>query len=122
MSAFYIFCICVLAGIAGGAEYGLLSLLRAPRPLRAMRWVRYALDLLFCLAFAAGFLALGVAMGFLPFRLYMAGGILAGFALYRKSLHKIVAFFAKKLYNTIKKQEKEPKICPEGKRALPKKR
>ena len=122
MSQFYVFLVCVLAGAAGGAGYDLFSLVRAPSFMRRLRWARHVCDALFCLLFAVCFTALSAAMGLPPLRIYMCLGFLAGFALYAKSFHKIVAFFAGKVYNTYKKTRKERKSCPNGKRAFQQKK
>ncbi len=119
MSQFYIFLICILIGAAGGLLYDAVALLRAPFSARPVRWIS---DGLFCILFAAVFLVVSVALELPSVRFYMFLGLLAGFALYLKSLHKIVAFITKKVYNIFKKLRKEQRICPEGKKALPTKK
>lgn len=119
MTQFYTFLVCILMGASGGAAYDLVSLLRLPF---RMKWVGPCLDVLFCLVFAAGYLAVSAAMELPSLRLYTFAGCLAGFALYLKSLHKILAFVTKKLYNRIKLIRKEQRICPKGKRVLQRKK
>ena len=122
MSQFYIFLLCAAAGAAGGVLYDCLSLLRAPAFLRKFRAVRWGTDALFCILFTVGFLALSAAFLFPPLRFYMCLGILAGFGLYSKSLHKILAFLAKKMYNIYKYPRKVQKACPKAKKAFRKKK
>ena len=110
MSQFYIFLICILIGAAGGLLYDAVALLRAPFSARPVRWIS---DGLFCILFAAVFLLVSVALELPSVRFYMFLGLLAGFALYLKSLHKIVAFFAKKIYNGMKQIRRGRNRCPE---------
>ena len=104
-----IFLITAVLGLIGGGAYDALSLVRFP--LKKVRPVCIALDILFCLAFAACFLALSVLCRFPDFRFYMAAGCLVGFFLYRKSFHKFVAFLGKKVYNEIGQIIKDRKKC-----------
>ena len=80
----------------GGAIY---EFFRLPRILFPKLPLRIALDLLFSVCFSALFLLISVKNGFPGFRSYMFLGILAGFLLYAKTFHKIVAIPIKMVYN-----------------------
>ena len=105
------FLVCILFGAGGALLYDLLPAARLKAPLR------YFLDAAFCIACGALFLCLSVWLALPSPRWYYAAGVAAGFALYSKSLHKIVAIIAEKLYNTGKKRKRKMKICPKNKRA-----
>ncbi len=99
MTRFYIFLVCVMLGVSGGILYDAFS------PIRSVfrrQWVRIACDFLFCVVFGAYYLFCSVALGFPSLRFYNLLGCILGIVLYLKSFHKIVAFFAKKVYNRIK--------------------
>lgn len=121
VNEFYAFFAAVCCGCAGGVVFDLFFSLRYP--VRA-KPVRFALDFLFCVVFSALYLLCSVGLELPSFRLYLFLGCAAGFGLYFKSFHKIVAFFVEKTYNRIRKSvQKEKKICTKGrKRALRKKR
>lgn len=113
----YIVLVCTACGVAGGILYDAIVLLRRPFP---QTWVRIGTDMLFCMLFASGYLLISVWLGFPDLRLYYFASFLLGFWIYLKSLHKTVAFLAKKIYNKIKSLQKvEP--CSK-RRALRKKR
>ena len=103
----YPFLVCILFGVAGGALYEVFACIYRPFKHRA---VRIAADLLFSAVFSVAFVAASVWLGFPAFRFYMLLGCLAGFFLYQKSLHKIVAFFARMLYNGIEHLRKDKKL------------
>ena len=86
----YAFAVCMLAGALGGVLYEGASLVRFFTGNRAARAAADAV--LFCLP---------------SFRVYMLAAFGAGFGLYRKSLHRIVAFFALKLYNKYRSGSKK---------------
>lgn len=106
----YIFLVAATCGAACGGGYDLLCALRAPVRLRP---VVFFTDLLFGGLCAVLWLFVSSSLGFPSLRLYHLLAGVAGFALYRKSLHKIVAFFAKKLYNKVKQLRRGRKTCPE---------
>ena len=109
-----VFAVC---GVLGGALYDAMFPLRLPR---LPPWVRTGSDAVFGLLFAFLCVAVSVSAGISAFRGYLLLSCLLGFALYAKTLHKTVAFLAKKIYNKIKSLQKvEP--CSK-RRALRKKR
>ncbi len=110
---FYVFLVGVCCGAAGGLLYDGVGWLRALLPFRA---AQIATDILFSLLFAAGYLAVNTALMLPGLRLYSFVACALGFLLYLKSLHKIVAFFGKKLYNGLKRIQRGQKACP-GKEA-----
>lgn len=110
----YLFLLCVLLGAACGIVYDALFLLRT---LFRQRAVRIICDILFCLFCGAAYLALSVSLGFPSLRLYFALGLLLGLALYLKSFHKTVAFFADKVYNRVIAFRKEREQWHRKKRA-----
>lgn len=108
----YVFLVSVCCGALGGAVFDVFFLFRYPFRSRVVRNVS---DVLFCLAFAAVYLVVSVAAGLPSLRFYACLGCGAGFALYLKSLHKFVAFFAEKLYNWIKhKMQKGKNVWRKG--------
>ena len=111
---FYIFLASVCCGAAGGILYDLTEPLRCffSRPCLRIAAV-FAADVLFCISFAALYLAVSTLLGFPDLRVYAFFGCLLGFALYLKTLHKIVAFFGKKLYNELKRLRRGRIQCPE---------
>ena len=87
---------CAFAGILAGPLYTVLSVLCAPLRYRA---ARITADLLFFLLFAAVFAGVCAAFRLPAVRAYMILSALAGLLLYLISLHRILAFFGKRLYN-----------------------
>ena len=87
---FYIFLICVTFGIFSGIFYDVIYC--AVLPFRRA-WVKIAGEFLFAVIFTLLFIFLSLLFGFPAFRIYMLLGCAAGFCLYLKSFHKIVAFF-----------------------------
>lgn len=100
---FFTFLVCFLCGVGGGLIYDFFFLVRS---VLRMRWVRIVSDVAFCIVFAGLYLFVSVMMGLGALRFYTALGCLSGLILYLKSLHKIVAFFAEKVYNGVKKLPK----------------
>ena len=89
--------VCLTAGAAAGVLYEPACAVRALVP---HKWAGIAADILFFSAFACLFAVLR-ALFFVPdLRVYMCLAALAGFWLYHESLHRILAFFTRKLYNT----------------------
>ena len=100
----YAFAVCILTGALGGVLYEGVSCIRFF--VKNAVW-RAAADVLFFLVFAVLFAGMR-AIFFLPdFRIYMLAALPVGFLLYRKSLHRILAFFARRLYNKCRKIPKE---------------
>ena len=89
--------VCLTAGAAAGVLYEPACAVRALVP---YKWAGIAADILFFSAFACLFAVLR-ALFFVPdLRVYMCLAAFAGFWLYHESLHRILAFFTRKLYNT----------------------
>ena len=99
---FYIFLVCVSCGIAGGVVYDMFYLHRTFVRVRAAE-------------IAGMYLFVSLLFGLPDLRFYMFLGCLIGLLLYLKSFHRIVAFFAEKVYNRVKdkkqKQKAEEKLC-----------
>ena len=104
----YIFLVSAVCGVVGGLLYDAISLVRLPF---SSLWIRYITDMLFCCLFAVLYLTVSVLCEFPDLRMYAFAACIVGFVLYLKSLHKIVAFLAKKIYNRIKPIQKDKKIC-----------
>ena len=123
---FYAFLVCVCCGTAGGLLYDGVCALRSPFCLgrkRGAAFVCILTDLCFGALFAFLLLAAGVALRLPALRAYLAAGCAAGFWLYRKSFHKIVAFFGKRMYNKVKQMQRGRRKCPHKEtRVSPKKR
>lgn len=100
LSQFYIFLVSVACGLAGGVLYDGFHLLCV---FFRARWVRIVCDALFVVAFGGLYLLVAVSVGFPAPRFYIALGCVSGLLLYLISFHKIVAFFAKKVYNRIRR-------------------
>ena len=116
----FVFLVSVCCGAAGGLLYDGICALRTPFAHRAVTIVT---DILFCVAFAAFYLAVCTALALPGLRFYSFVACALGFCLYLKSLHKIVAFFAKKIYNGLRQKRRGRIACPEKEaRDLPKKR
>ena len=107
---FYVFLVAASCGAAGGLIYDAVCLLRTPA---APRFVVAATDVVCGALFAALWLAVFSGLGLPGLRAFHLLAALAGFALYRKSPHKIVAFFGKKLYNGVNQLRRGRKKCPE---------
>ena len=63
-----------------------------------------ACDLIYFIVFAAMFVFTSVMFEFYSLRLYMLAGCALGALIYLKSLHIIIAFMLKKVYNSIAKR------------------
>lgn len=106
---FFVFLVCVTCGIAGGFLYDFLYCVRYPFQ---AKWVRYVFDALFWVLFAGIYLFVAVMTGMPSLRFFTFLGCIGGLFLYLKSFHKIVAFFARKVYNAITKRRKDRNVCP----------
>ncbi len=97
------FLICLACGVASGVVYDVLYAVRSPVCLRApgaaARAVTAACDIIYFVALAAMFVWCSATFAFPSVRPYMLAACIAGSALYVKSLHLIVAFFVKRMYN-----------------------
>lgn len=122
MTQAHAFFVCAALGYLFGTCSAPLCLVGYPFP----RGVKIALQLLFCLACAAVYPFLAIRIGLPPLRLYLIAALAAGFFLYWKSLRKIVAFSAEKVYNKVagvirrKRKKGKRRACP--KRSQRKKR
>ena len=107
---FYIFLVCVTCGIASGVFYDVMYC--AVLPFKK-QWVKITGEILFSVLFTVFYLFVSLLFGFPAFRIYMFLGCAAGFYLYLKSFHKIVAFFANKVYNKVCSTKNDKKECHE---------
>lgn len=124
----YIFIICLFCGVVSGVLYDILYIARSclcgvDRHNYTVKDKIFiiAADLLYCLAFAAGFVFVSVMFDFETLRFYMLAGCVLGALLYLKSFHIIVAFSVKKAYNkfTVYKEKRSgrSKEKPNSRRA-----
>ncbi|MBQ9081131.1 MAG: hypothetical protein IJY26_00655 [Clostridia bacterium] len=97
----YVFFSCVLSGVVAGVAYDILYLVKKWARNRA---VRIALDVFFFVLFSGIYVFVSVMFSLPSFRLYMFLGCLVGLLLYLKSMHRILDFFVKRLYNIKKKK------------------
>ena len=116
MTQFHVFLICISCGFFGGVVYDLFYCLSYPW--KKIRPVKIAADILFCLIFSGVFLLLSLKLHLPPFRFYLCLGLMGGLLLYWKSVHKLVAFSAEKVYNRIvqifRKRRKEKQCRKKG--------
>ena len=112
---FYVFLVGICCGVAGGLMYDLICLIRTPV---AKRPVVIVTDILFCILFAAFYLFVSVSLAFPDLRFYTFLACALGFFLYLETLHKIVAFFGKKIYNGLKRVRRGRYRCPEKERRV----
>ena len=89
---------CLLAGILCGI---VCEPFFAVQYASAQKTVRIVTDIFCAVLSGAVFLAVSAAFRLGNFRIYMAVSIFVGFALYEISIHRILAFFGKRLYNKI---------------------
>ena len=92
--------VCVFLGMSGGILYEGVALFRFFVGNRIA-------DAAFFLLAAVLFTVSSAFFRLPSFRLYQVGACMVGFLLYRKSLHRILAFFARRLYNKCRKIPKE---------------
>lgn len=97
----YVFFCCVLSGVVSGVVYDILYLVKQFAKGKA---VAVSLDALFFIVFAGIYIFISVMFALPSFRPYMFFGCLAGLLLYLKSMHRILAFFVKTLYNVKKRK------------------
>lgn len=104
----FIFITCVCLGVVSGVVYDVLYIARCA--VCGVQRQAYTVkdrifivvsDILYFVIFSAGYVFVSVMFGFDRLRLYMLIGCLIGAMLYLKSIHVIVAFSVKKVYNKI---------------------
>lgn len=100
MNQIYFFFVCLLGGTFSGCFYDILYIVKT---FIKGKKVSVSLDILFFLVFAVIYIFLSVLFELPYFRLYMFIACLLGLLLYLESIHRIVAFFVKKLYNKLGK-------------------
>lgn len=110
----FVFMICTFCGVISGFVYDILYVARcilcgitpAAYTLKDKIFV-FVCDLIYCLAFAAGFIFVSVMFDFENLRLYMLLACLIGAIIYLKSFHVFVAFLVRRVYNvyTAKKEQ-----------------
>lgn len=111
---FYIFLVCAAFGIFSGVIYDVFYCATLPFK---KSWVKIAGDVVFSLVFIFCYIFVSLLFSFPAFRLYMFLGCVVGFYLYLKSFHKIVAFFAAKVYNKLCTTKEDKKVCREKSKA-----
>ena len=106
----FIFLTCVLCGIFSGIVYDVLYVARSfvcgidkKKYTVKDKIFTFLCDLIYFAAFAAAFVFLSVTFEFYSIRLYMLVGCALGALIYLKSLHLIIAFCVKKVYNKFTK-------------------
>lgn len=106
----FIFLTCVLCGVCSGVVYDVLYLARTfvCGPNKAKFTLKDKIftcicDLIYFAVFAVMFVFISVTFEFYSIRLYMLAGCALGAIIYLKSLHIIIAFLIRKVYNSIDK-------------------
>ena len=100
---FAVFGLCILIGFIGGILYEPFAYLRLIFGCKneKNKIIGGILDFAFWLIFALLSVSLSCVFKFPSFRLYIGIGYVFGGIIYRKSLHRIVAFFENVCYNKI---------------------
>ena len=112
---FFIFMTCMLTGVASGIVYDALYIARifvcgTGRKYGVKdRIFVAACDLIYFAVFAALFIFVSVLFEFYALRLYMLVGCALGAIIYLKSVHILIAFSVKKVYNGIAERIKRRK-------------
>ena len=108
----FIFLTCVLLGVGSGVLYDILFIARAfvcgvNKSVYTVKDKIFTCicDIIYFLAFAVAFVFISVCFEFYSVRLYMLAGCALGAIIYMKSLHLIIAFLIKKVYNGINRSE-----------------
>lgn len=108
----FIFLICVLCGAASGIVYDVFYIARVfvcGVEIKAYtvkdKIFTCVCDVLYFAIFAAMFLFCSYLFDFYGIRLYMLAGAALGALIYLKSVHIILAFSIKKVYNKINKNK-----------------
>ena len=118
---FFALLVCMLCGVSGGNFYDGASQLGRRLGGGA---AAFFCDVAFFAVLSLLYLLFSLHFSLPAFRLYHLPGCLAGLFLYRKSIHEIIAFFGKIVYNKGKKiagrlrpaRRKGRKSCPISKR------
>ncbi len=106
----FIFLSCALCGVCSGVVYDVLYVARTF--VCGLDKAKFTLkdkiftcicDLIYFAVFAAMFIFTSVTFEFYSIRLYMLAGSAIGALIYLKSIHLIIAFLIKKVYNNIAK-------------------
>ena len=111
MTQLRVFSAMLLFGFAGGFLYEPFLFIHRARSVH-LKIIAALSDAIFCALLDGLYLLLFLASDLTPLRVYHIFGIAFGLFLYEKSLHKTVAFFARKVYNiakaSIQKQKDKP--------------
>ncbi len=108
----FIFLTCALCGVISGVVYDILYIARAF--VCGLDKAKFTLkdkiftclcDLIYFIAFSAMFVFTSVCFEFYTIRLYMLIGCALGALIYLKSLHFIIAFLVRRVYNKINKMK-----------------
>lgn len=106
----FIFLTCALCGICSGVVYDILYIARAfvcgiDKSKFTVKDIIFTClcDVIYFAVFAAMFVFISVTFEFYSIRLYMLAGSALGAIIYLKSIHLIIAFCIKKVYNNIAK-------------------
>lgn len=109
----FIFLVCTMCGVVSGVVYDVFYIARVfvcgtePKAYTVKdRIFTCVCDVLYFAIFTAMFLFCSYLFDFYQIRLYMIIGSALGALLYLKSVHIILAFFVKKVYNGITKRLK----------------
>ena len=102
---------CLIVGFLSGGFYEIFSILRWLTGCKNKRKpvLTAVFDVLFFVCFAVFAVFCATILEFSSFRAFMAVGYGLGFIIYLKILHRILAFFEKVCYNTVKKALKRLK-------------
>ena len=109
----FIFLTCMLCGVCSGVVYDVLYVARVF--VSGVDKAAYSVkdkiftcvcDIVYFAVFAAMFVFISVMFEFYQIRLYMLVASVLGAIIYLKSLHLIIAFLIKKVYNGINKGKK----------------
>lgn len=106
----FIFLTCALCGVCSGVVYDVLYVARAfvcgvdkSKFTLKDKIFTCICDLIYFAVFAAMFIFTSVTFEFYAIRLYMLAGSAIGALIYLKSIHLIIAFLIKKVYNNVAK-------------------
>lgn len=109
----FIFLVCALCGVVSGVVYDVLYVARCivcgvngKKYTVKDKIFTFLCDVIYFIVFALMFIFTSVLFEFYQIRLFMLLGALFGAFIYIKSLHIIVAFFVKKVYNIINTKRK----------------
>lgn len=108
----FIFLTCALCGVSSGVVYDVLYIARAfvcgvnVRNLTVKDKIFTCIcDIIYFLVFAVMYVFISVCFEFYEIRWYMIFGCALGAIIYFKSLHVIIAFLIKKVYNRVNKDK-----------------